>query len=185
MFEMACQLMEEGETVGLLALLDCDPNTGKHMHRAFDDWTSVKASVRRAVAELTVREFGLKELLHRRMVYQRIKIRAWRASRLRGAARTNGSRRLEAEGYLALALRDHQLTIYSGDVTLISARDNLAAILNPLAHGQARFSAPARLISFPEPIRGILNRPYVISLAREIEQKLMGRLQSSVTRVVA
>jgi thioesterase domain-containing protein len=27
-FEMACQLTEQGETVGLLALLDCDPNTG-------------------------------------------------------------------------------------------------------------------------------------------------------------
>jgi len=26
-FEMACQLVEQGDTVGLLALLDCDPNT--------------------------------------------------------------------------------------------------------------------------------------------------------------
>ena len=184
-FEMACQLMEEGETVGLLALLDCDPNTGKHMHRAFDDWTSFKASVRRAVAELTVREFGLKELLHRRMVYQRIKIRAWRASRSRGAAGTNGSRRLEAEGYLALALRDHELTIYPGDVTLISAQDEPGCNPEPARSWAGKVLGTCETCFIPGTHRGILNRPYVISLAREISQKLTGRLQSSVTRVVA
>ena len=45
-FEMACQLSEEGETVGLLALLDCDPDTGKSAHRPFRDWNSLKASFR-------------------------------------------------------------------------------------------------------------------------------------------
>jgi thioesterase domain-containing protein len=184
-FEMACQLIEEGETVGLLALLDCDPNTGKHMHRAFDDWTSVKASVRRAVAELTVSEFGLKELLHRRMVYQRIKIRAWRASRFRGAARTNGSRRLEAEGYLALALRDHELTIYPGDVTLISAGDEPGCNPEPARSWAGKVLGTCETRFIPGTHRGILNRPYVISLAREIKEKLTGRVQPSVTRVVA
>jgi thioesterase domain-containing protein len=177
--------MEEGETVGLLALLDCDPNTGKHMHRAFDDWTSVKASVRRAVAELTVREFGLKELLHRRMVYQRIKIRAWRASRFRRAARTNGSRRLQAEGYLALALRDHELTIYPGNVTLISARDEPGCNPEPVRSWTGKVLGTCETLFISGTHRGILNRPHVISLAREIKQKLTGRLQSSATRVVA
>jgi amino acid adenylation domain-containing protein len=122
-FEMACQLMEEGEAVGLLALLDCDPNTGKNMHRAFDDWSSVKASLRRAVAELMSREFGIRELLHRRMVYQRIKIRAWMASRSLRAGKTAASRLSGGEGYLALALRNYELSVYAGDAILFSAAD--------------------------------------------------------------
>ena len=44
-FEMACQLREQGETVGLLALLDCDPNTGKSAHQPFRDWDSLEGFV--------------------------------------------------------------------------------------------------------------------------------------------
>ena len=43
-FEMACQLSEQGETMGLLALFDCDPDTGKSAHQPFRDWNSLKAS---------------------------------------------------------------------------------------------------------------------------------------------
>jgi thioesterase domain-containing protein len=90
-FEMACQLIEQGESVGLLALLDCDPNIGKHIHRPFSDWKSFKASFRRACAELMVRKFGIRELLQSRMVYQRIKLKAWLATRIAARSRRAGT----------------------------------------------------------------------------------------------
>jgi amino acid adenylation domain-containing protein len=60
-FEMACQLVEQGETVGLLALLDCDPNTGKTRHRLFSNWDSLKASFRRARVEFAESKLGIRE----------------------------------------------------------------------------------------------------------------------------
>ena len=138
-FEMACQLTEQGETVGLLALLDCDPNTGKLVRRPFQDWDTLKASSRRAWAELTAREFSVRERLERRMVYQKIKIRSWLAARFRHAGRVRGwlpgslsGSLLGAEGNLALAMRDYELRPYSGNATLF------------IAHGRAQCRHRAR-----------------------------------------
>src|SRR3984885_1657196 len=80
-FEMACQLNEQGESVGLLALLDCDPNTGKSAHHPFRDWNSLKASFSRARESFRVREVGVREVVASRIDYQRIKIKTWRADR--------------------------------------------------------------------------------------------------------
>lgn len=184
-FEMACQLMQEGETVGLLALLDCDPHTGKHMHHAFDDWASLKASAHRAIAELTVREFGLKELLRRRVDYQRIKIRAWRASRSRRAGKIAGNKLLDAEGHLAIAMGEHELSIYSGDVVLFSARDEPGCNPDPARSWAGKILGTCETRFIPGTHRGILNRPFVISLAREIRQRLTCEPESCVTSIVA
>ena len=81
--EMACQLREAGETIGLLALLDCDPDTGKLSHRPFRDWDSLKASFHRARVELDLKKFGAKDLVRRRIDYQKMKIRTWLATRAR------------------------------------------------------------------------------------------------------
>jgi amino acid adenylation domain-containing protein len=189
-FEMACQLMEQGETVGLLALLDCDPNTGKNMHHPFRDWNSFKASVRRACAELMVREFGIRELLHRRMVYQRIKLKAWLASRIsaRAAARSSvGSlaSALGAEGYLALAMRDYELRIYPGNATLFIAKDEPGCSPAPAKAWAGRILGTCETCFMPGTHRGMLHQPQVTSLAREIRQKLTGNLEPGMTSIVA
>jgi amino acid adenylation domain-containing protein len=192
-FEMACQLMERGETVGVLALLDCDPNTGKHMHQPFRDWNSFKASFRRACAELMVREFGIKELLHRRMVYQRIKLQAWLASRTaaRRAARPSGaggasaSPLLVAEGYLALAMRDYELRTYPGNATLFIAQDEPGKNPEPEKAWAGKILGTCETRFIAGTHRGILSRPQVTSLAREIRQKLTGEAESGATSNVA
>ena len=120
-FEIACQLGEQGETVGLLALLDCDPDTGKSAHHPFRDWSSFKASFSRARAAFRLRTFGMREVIISRIDYQRIKIKIWRAARSRRAGKAYG--RVEAEGYLALALRDYELRPYPGNITLFVAQD--------------------------------------------------------------
>jgi amino acid adenylation domain-containing protein len=177
-FEMACQLMEQGETVGLLALLDCDPNTGKHMHQPFRDWDSFKASFRRACAELMVREFGIKELLHRRMVYQRIKLKAWLASwtaaRSRRAGGASAGPRIGAEGYLALAMRDYELRTYPGNATLFTAHDEPGSNPEPAKAWGGKILGTCEIRFIPGTHRGILHQPQVTSLAREIRQKLTG-----------
>ncbi len=196
-FEMACQLMEQGETVGLLALLDCDPNTGKHMHQPFRDWNSFKASFRRACAELMVRDFGIKELLHRRMVYQRIKVKAWMAARAAARSRRAGGASagplpnplpnplLGAEGYLALAMRDYELRTYPGNATLFIARDEPGRNPEPAKAWAGKILGTCETRFIAGTHRGILNRPQVTSLARKIRQKLTGEVEPGVTSSVA
>jgi amino acid adenylation domain-containing protein len=186
-FEMACQLMEQGETVSLLALLDCDPNTGKHTHQPFRDWNSFRASVRRACAELMVREFGIKELLHRRMVYQRIKLKAWMAARATTRSRTGSlpSPLLGAEGYLALAMRDYELRTYPGNATLFIARDEPGSNPEPASAWAGKILGTCETRFIAGTHRGILQRPQVTSLAREIRHKLTGKVESGVTSIVA
>jgi amino acid adenylation domain-containing protein len=188
-FEMACQLMEQGEAVGLLAMLDCDPNTGKHMHQPFRDWNSLKASFRRACAELMVREFGIKELLHRRMVYQRIKFKAWMAARMAARSRRAGGASagplLGAEGYLALAMRDYALRNYPGNATLFIAQDEPGGNPEPASAWAGKILGTCEIRFIPGTHRGILHRPQVTVLAREIRQKLTGEPESDVTSIVA
>jgi thioesterase domain-containing protein len=169
-FEVACQLTEQGETVGLLGLMDCDPNTGKHVRRAFQDWNSFKAAFRRAYADLTTSEFGLVEQLDRRMEYQRMKIKAWLAERSHrsGKARPGSS----AEGYLALALREHELRPYPGDAVLFVAQDEPGRDEDPTSvwDGKILGECEARLV--PGNHRTILSQPQVASLAREIQRSI-------------
>jgi amino acid adenylation domain-containing protein len=189
-YEMACQLMEQGETVGLLALLDCDPNTGKNMHQPFRDWNSFKASARRACAELMVREFGIRELLHRRMVYQRIKLKAWLATRMaaRAAARSSVgtlANALGAEGYLALAMRHYELRTYPGNATLFIARDEPGSSPAPAKAWAGRILGACETCFMAGTHRGMLQQPQVTSLAREIRQKLTGDVEPAMTSIVA
>jgi amino acid adenylation domain-containing protein len=181
-FEMACQLCKRGETVGLLALLDCDPNTGKLAHQPFRDWDSLKASFRRARAEFNLPELGARELLRRRMDYQRIKIRTWLAARSRRAGNARG-RLVAAEGYLALALRDYELRPYPGNMILFVAQDE------PGSNEPARAWEGSILGTFetqliPGNHRTILNRPQVISLAREIRRRLPANVEAGARSVV-
>jgi amino acid adenylation domain-containing protein len=185
-FEMACQLLEQGETVGLLALLDCDPNTGKHLHQPFRDWNSFKASLRRACAELMVRQFGIKELLHRRMVYQRIKLKAWLAAWLaaqshRAGGPSVGSSRksfLGAEGNLALAMRDYELRTYPGNAVLFIAQDEPGSNPEPAKPWTGKILGTCEIRFIPGTHQGIFHRPQVILLARAIRQKLTGEKDS-------
>jgi amino acid adenylation domain-containing protein len=179
-FEMACQLVEQGETVGLLGLMDCDPNTGKHVRRAFQDWQSFKAAFRRACADLRTSEFGLVEQLDRRMEYQRMKIRTWLAERSHrsGKVRPGSS----AEGYLALALREHELRPYPGDAVLFIAQDEPGRDEDPTSvwDGKILGECDARLV--PGNHRTILSQPQVASLAREIHRAVAN---VGYTRVMA
>jgi thioesterase domain-containing protein/acyl carrier protein len=182
-FEMACQLWKQGEPAGLVALLDCDPNTGKLAHQPFRDWDSLKASFRRARAEFNLPEIGAKELLRRRIDYQRIKIRTWLAARSRRTESARG-RLVEAEGYLALALREYELRPYPGNITLFVAQDE------PGSDGPARAWAGSILGTLetqliPGTHRTILNQPQVISLAREIRRRLPANVEAGARRVGA
>jgi thioesterase domain-containing protein len=182
-FEMACQLSEQGESVGLLALLDCDPNTGKSAHHPFRDWNSLKASFSRARESFRVREVGVREVVVSRIDYQRIKIKTWRADRLRRAGRALGQ--VEAEGHLALTLRDYELRPYPGNVTLFIAQDEPGPKGEPASawKGTVLGGCETRLI--PGTHRTILTRPQVISLAHEIRLRMPKNEEQGARGVVA
>jgi thioesterase domain-containing protein len=182
-FEIACQLREQGEAVGLLALLDCDPDTGKSAHQPFRDWNSLKASFSRARAAFQLRAFGMREVIRSRIDYQKIKIKIWRAARSRRAGTAHG--RVEAEGYLALALRDYELRPYPGNITLFIAQDEPGLKHEPASawKGKILGSCETRLI--PGTHRTILTRPQVVSLAREIRERMLKNKDMGVRGVVA
>jgi thioesterase domain-containing protein len=182
-FEMACQLSEQGDTVGLLALLDCDPDTGKSAHQPFRDWNSLKASFSRARKALQVRTFGVREALISRIDYQRIKIKIWRASRSRRAGRTGG--RVEAEGYLALALREYELRPYPGNITLFIAQNEPGPKGELASAWQGKILGGCETRLIPGTHRTILTRPHVISLAREIRLSMLKNEEQAARSVVA
>ena len=183
-FEIACQLMEQGETVGLLALLDCDPNTGKHMHLPFRNLNSFQAALRRAWAEVTSREFGMKERLERIVVYRRIKIRTWLAARSR---RLGPARRwlLGAEGYLAPAIRDYELPVYPGRATLFAAQDEPGFNRQPANAWAGKVLGGCEVRFLPGTHRSILTQPHVTELALEIKQRLVQHVPEPENRVLA
>jgi thioesterase domain-containing protein/acyl carrier protein len=183
-FEMACQLREAGETMGLLALLDCDPETGKSPHRPFRDWESLKAAFRRARAELDLSRFGAKELLRRRIDYQKLKVRTWLAARSRRGG-TVRDRLVGTEGYLALAMRHYELRPYSGDVTLFIAQDEHGSNAAPKGAWTDRILGSCEALLIPGTHQTILTQPQVISLAREIRQRLPGNVEAGARSVMA
>ena len=191
-FEMACQLAEQGETVGLLALLDCDPNTGKLGIGPSQDWNSLKASFRRARVEFAKSELGIRELLASQTSYQRIKIRTWLAARSHRAGRMRAwlpnalaGPLLGAEGYhLSLAVRDYQLRPYRGNATLFIAQDEPGSGTVPERAWAGTFLGVSETQVVPGNHHTMLVRPQVISLAREIGQRL-ARASGAVTRVLA
>jgi thioesterase domain-containing protein len=167
---MACQLAEQGETVGMLALLDCDPNTGKQVHRAFRDWNSLKASLRRAYAELKVREFGFVEQLDRRISYQKFKFSMWLAARSRRSGRAWLG--LGAEGYLALALREYEPRSYPGEAILFVAQDEPGRSAEPDSVWEGKILGGCETRFVPGTHRTLLMRPHVARLALEINRSL-------------
>jgi amino acid adenylation domain-containing protein len=182
-FEMACQLSEQGETMGLLALLDCDPDTGKSAYQPFRDWNSLKASFVRARTAFQLRTFGMRELLRRRIDYQRIKIKIWLAARSRRAGKADGP--VEAEGYLALALRDYEFRPYPGNITLFIAQDEPGSKGEPANAWKGKVLGRCETRLIPGTHRTILTQPQVISLAREIRQRMLKNEEKGVGGVVA
>jgi amino acid adenylation domain-containing protein len=180
-FEIARQLTEQGETVGLLAMLDCDPETGKFIHQPIRDWRSLKASFRRA--EFRVRERGVKELMRRRIIYHRLKIGTWLAAQSRLAA---GARRLVgAEAYLALALRESVLKSYPGDITLFVARDEPPSPVEPRRAWEGRVLGICEMRMIAGNHTTILNRPQVTALAQQIAQRIQAKAPASTLTVLA
>jgi amino acid adenylation domain-containing protein len=190
-FEMACQIMEQGETVGLLALLDCDPNTGKVAHRPFKDWDTFKTSLRRVLAGFELREF-----LARRMMYHRIKIKSWLAERSRHLKIGRGwlpdsvrdslaSSLLGVEGFLLLAIRDYQIRPYPGNATLFLAQEEPRSEPQPERAWAGRILGVFETQTIPGNHQTMLARPQVTSLAREIRQRLARNVQSSAAGAVA
>jgi hypothetical protein len=168
----------------LLALLDCDPNTGKHVHQPFRDWHSFKASFRRAWTEVMVSEFGMKERLEHMMVYRKIKIRTWLASRSRRLGRFRGLL-LGAEGYLAPAIRNYELRSYPGKATLFVAMNEPGCNPEPANAWAGKILGGCDTRLLPGTHRSILTRPQVTTLAQEIRQRLLRNVPAPATSVVA
>jgi thioesterase domain-containing protein len=195
-FEMARQIMEQEETVGLLALLDCDPNVGKISHRPFKDWDTFKSSLRRTLTELKVRESGFQELLARRKMHHKIKLKSWLAeqSRRLGIGRrwlpdsvrdSLAGSLLGAEGFLVLAIRDYQLKPYPGNATLFIAQDELRSDAEPEITWASHILGVCETQMIPGTHQTMLARPQVNSLAREIGQRLGRNVPSAASSVVA
>jgi thioesterase domain-containing protein len=190
---MACQLAEQGETVGLLALLDCDPNAGKTVRGLISKWNSLKASFRRARAEFAERKSGIGGFVERKTRYQRIKIKNWLAARFRRLGRMRAwlpgafaGPLLGAEGYhLSLAVRDYQLTPYPGNGTLFIAQDEPGSGAGSESVWASKFLGVCETQVVPGTHQTMLIRPQVISLAREITQRLQRNVQSSASGAVA
>jgi amino acid adenylation domain-containing protein len=190
-FEMACQITEQGETVALLALLDCDPNVGKVPHRPFKDWETFKTSLRRVLTGFKLREF-----LARRIMHHKIKIKSWLAERSRRLGIGLGwlpdsvrdslmSSLLGAEGPLLLAIRDYRLRPYSGNATHFIAQDEPRSTAELEGTWADKILGVCETQMIPGNHQTILARPQVLSLAQEMGQRMARDVEPSATAAVA
>jgi hypothetical protein len=154
------------------------------MHRPFRDWHSFKASFRRAWTELMVSEFGVKERLERMIVYRKVKIRTWLASRSRRLGRVRGLL-LGAEGYLAPAIRDYELRSYPGKATLFVALNEPGCNPEPANAWVGKILGGCETCLLPGTHSSILTRPQVTTLAQEIRQRLVQNVPAPAISIVA
>jgi amino acid adenylation domain-containing protein len=169
-FEMACQLIAQGEAIGLLALLDCDPDVGKSPQHPFRSWRSLGAGCTRTLARFRMGEVSVRQWLRRRADHHRIQTRVWLANRARRAGGEPG-RAVRAEGYLALAVSEYEPNPYPGTITLYIAQDEPRANAGPAKAWEGRANCETVLV------RGshltMLNRPNVVSMARDLHQRML------------
>jgi amino acid adenylation domain-containing protein len=185
--EMACQLMEQGEIVGLLALLDCDPNVGKVPHRPFKDWYTFKTSLRRVLAGFKLRDF-----LARRIMHHKIKIKSWLAERSRrlkiGRRWLPDSLRsslLGTDGFLFLAIREYQLKPYPGNATHFIAQDEPRSVPELEEAWAGKILGVCETQMIPGNHQSILARPQVLSLAQEMKRRMARNVQSPASATEA
>ena len=165
---------------------------GKTAHR-LQNWDSLKASFRRARAELSESKSGIREFVERKTFFQRIKIKNWLATRSHRLGRTRAwlpsalaGSLPGAEGYhISLAVRDYQLRPYPGSATLFIARDEPGSGTEPEMAWAGKFLGVCETQVIPGTHQTMLIRPQVISLAREIRQRLARNVQSSANGAVA
>ncbi|MGC2403000.1 MAG: amino acid adenylation domain-containing protein [Acidobacteriaceae bacterium] len=170
-FEIACQLAEQGESVGLLALLDCDPYTAQAPHRPFHDVSSFKASLRRAIKELFSPENGIKDLVRRRYGYQKMKIKNGLANRLRRTGKLRAWL-VGVEGMLAFAMRTYQVRPYPGKATLFVARDEPGHEHDLASGWTERVLGGFEIQPIPGTHQTMLAAPHVRLLAQEIRLRM-------------
>ena len=185
-FEMACQLMDQGEVVSLLALLDCRPDLGRSPQRRWSDWRGLVAACRRIRVRFQLGEVNLRVWLRRRIDHERIQLSTWLAQRARRAGDKPGGS-VRAEGYLALAMREYQLKPYFGAVTLFIAQDEPRPDAGPAQAWAAQTLGNCETL----PVRGthltMLSRPNVATLAQLLAQRLQAApsLQESYSEATA
>jgi amino acid adenylation domain-containing protein len=174
-FEMACQLIAQGETVALLALLDCDPDVGKTPRSPFRNWRLLGAACTRTLARFHLGEVSVRQWLRRRLDHRRIQRRIGLARRARREGGEVGSA-VRAEGHLGLAMSEYDLKLYPGKITLFVAHDEPRADAGPAEAWAARAAEGAIGNCEMLPVRGthltMLNRPNVASLARDLRQRM-------------
>jgi amino acid adenylation domain-containing protein len=178
-YEMACQLVRQGETVALLALLDCNPNTGKPgapRERKHSLW---RKGLRRAKFRLDER--GAKEMIRRRILYGKLKVKAWLAEHSRDS--TWSSDLIGADGYLALAVQQYQIPSYPGDVTLFVAEQEEGTRDEPARAWKGKIMGALEIFTVAGNHMSILSRPQVHGLAYEIARRMAQSVPASAEKV--
>jgi len=136
------------------------------------------------------------EFLARRIMHHRIKIRSWLAEQSRHLKIGRGwlsdsvrdslaSSLLGVEGFLLLAIRDYQIRPYPGNATLFLAQGEPRSDPQPERAWAGRILGVFETQTIPGNHQTMLTRPQVISLAREIRQRLARNVQSSAAGAVA
>ena len=82
-------------------------------------------------------------------------------------------------------MRDYELRTYPGNATLFIAQDEPGSNPEPAKAWAGKILGTCETRFIAGTHRGILHRPQVTSLAREIRQKLTGEVESGVTSIVA
>jgi thioesterase domain-containing protein len=123
-FEIAAQLAQLGEKIGLLALIEGDRNLAKRLDAAHRQPATPAFVLRRYQAKLrSLNEKGVAEVFRRRVEHIKLGKRVGRAQKAAAGGCSNGN--FEAKELMFLAARDYHPLAYTGAAVLFRAKDEV------------------------------------------------------------
>jgi amino acid adenylation domain-containing protein len=169
--EMAAQLAQSGEQIGLLAFIDSDRNFARHFEGAYDDPATPALVLRRYQAKLkSLTEKGVLEVFRRRVEY--IKLRKRMKLAQQAAENEVSSGGFEAKELMALAARDYSPVLYPGSAVLFRAKDEVRSKTDRDLGWAELISGGLEIVDIPGGHLTLFDEPNVEVLAAAFMERL-------------
>jgi amino acid adenylation domain-containing protein len=170
-FEMAAQLTQCGEQVGLLAFIDGDRNFAKRFNEVFEDPATPSLVLRRYQAKLkSLIEKGATEVVRRRVEYIKLRKRVKLAQR--AAEGDFSTSAFDAKEMMAVMAKDYNPIPTAMSAVLFRARDEVRSVANYDLGWSGLATKGFQIVDIPGQHLTIFDEPNVAVLAAALTERL-------------
>jgi amino acid adenylation domain-containing protein len=170
-FEIAAQIAQSGERIGLLALIEGDRNLTKRVPAAFDQPATPAFALRRYQAKLkSLTEKGVAEVFRRRVEHIKLHRRVKLAEKAVEGRLSEAD--FDAKTLMVLAGRDYKPSFYAGEVVLFRAKDEVRREADRDLGWAEIVGEGLRIVDIPGGHLTIFDEPNVKILAAALSERL-------------